>query len=100
MTDELKKGLDEFEELEEDVIVTLEFDDGEKEDCKLECILELDDKLYAVLDPQDGKDELYFFNYEEVGEDEFQLTDIESEEEFNEVADAFFELMEGDEKEN
>ncbi|MCQ2551363.1 MAG: DUF1292 domain-containing protein [Clostridia bacterium] len=95
MTDELKKD---FEELEEDIIVSLEFDDGEAEDCKLVCVLELEDRLYAAMQPVEGEDEFYFFNYKEIGEEEFELSDIETEEEFNDVAEAFFELMEQDEE--
>lgn len=99
MTDELKKELEEVEELE-DIVVNLEFDDGEKEDCKLVCVLEVEDKLYAALTPVNDEGEFYFFNYEEIGEDEFELSDIETEEEFNDVAEAFFEIMEEDEKQN
>lgn len=97
MTEELKNQ-NGVEELEEDIVVTIEFEDGEVEDCVLVCVLEYNEKLYAALTPVSGEEEFYFYNYEDISEEEFQLSDIETEEEFNEVADVFFELMEEEDK--
>ncbi len=98
MTEEMKNvNIDQTEELE-DVYLTLEFEDGQSEECKLIAVFDNEDKLYAALDPEDGTNELYFFEYVEVGEDGFELADIETEEEFNAVADLFFELVDEEEK--
>lgn len=93
MTEEMKNLQEEAIEELEDVYVTLEFEDGDPEEVKLIAVFEMDDKLYAALDPEDGTNELYFFEYMEVGEDAFQLADIEDEETFKEVTDFFFEIL-------
>ena len=36
---------------------------------------------YIALIPDDGTDDVYIYGYKEVGEDEFELVDIENDEE-------------------
>ncbi|MBQ0001209.1 MAG: DUF1292 domain-containing protein [Clostridiales bacterium] len=81
---------------EEDVIVTLEMEDGEKVDCIVVTIFEVKGKEYAVLMPEDEKDEeepeIVFYRYIEEGEDGI-LEAIESDEEYDIVEDAFDEFL-------
>ncbi|MCQ2548336.1 MAG: DUF1292 domain-containing protein [Clostridia bacterium] len=99
MADEKNLDLEqEIEELGEDMFVTLEFDDGEEE-CKFVALFENEDgKQYIVLDPMDGTEEFYFYGYKEVGDDEFELIDIESDEEFEAAVNTFYEILDAEEE--
>lgn len=46
-------------------------------------------KEYIALLPDDGTDDVYIYGYKEIGEDEFEILDIEDDEEFREAADEF-----------
>ena len=96
MADDIKKTMEEVEE----IIIPLEFDDGTKEDCRFVAIFENGDKQYMVVETMDDSGDVYFFGYEEVGEDEYVLNDIESDEEFNEAVEAFDKLLDEAEKAN
>ena len=96
MADDVKKTME--EEVEE-IIIPLEFEDGAKEECRFIAIFENDGKEYMVLETTDGTDDVYFFGYEEVGEDEYVLNDIETDEEFNKAVEAFDKLLD-EQKEN
>lgn len=92
MAEDKKKDL--IEEEVEEIIIPLEFDDGKTEECRFIAIFENDEKQYMALESTDGTEDLYIFAYEEVGEDEYTLKDIESDEEFDEAVKAFDELLE------
>ena len=62
---------------DEAAIITLEFDDGEVIECEEMGIFDYDGKDYIALIPLDGSDDVYIYGYKEVGEDEFELVDIE-----------------------
>ena len=49
-------------------------------------------KEYIALAPEDKEDEVYFYGYKENGE-EFELVEIESDDEFQEVVKVFNQLM-------
>ena len=77
--------------------ITLEFEDAEAIECEIMGVFEVDGKEYIALLPADTADddeeaEVFLYQYKEDGE-EFELDDIESEEEFEKVARAFDEIM-------
>ena len=85
----------EFDYDDEEVeIYTLEFDDGTEVECESMGTFQCGDKEYIALIPYDGTDDVYIYGYEEVGEDEFELIDIEDEGEFERVVAEFDKIME------
>ena len=78
---------------DEAAIITLEFDDGEVIECEEMGIFDYDGKDYIALIPLDGSDDVYIYGYKEVGEDEFELVDIEDDELFAKVVEEFDAIM-------
>ena len=68
---------------EEEDIITLEYDDGVEEECGILGVFDALGKEYIALNPL-GTEDVYIYGYKEYEED-YELTDIESEEEFNKV---------------
>lgn len=81
---------------DEAAIITLEFDDGEVIECEEMGIFDYDGKDYIALIPLDGSDDVYIYGYNEVGEDEFELVDIEDDELFAKVVEEFDTIMDGE----
>ena len=75
---------------EEEDIITLEYDDGVEEECGILGVFDALDKEYIALNPL-GTEDVYIYGYKEYEED-YELTDIESEEEFNKVVAEFEKL--------
>ena len=90
---ENKKNNTQAPEEEEMEVITLEFDDGEKADCEIMGIFDYNGKDYVALIPDDGTDDVYIYGYKEVGEDEFELIDIEDDAEFEAVVAEFDSIM-------
>ncbi len=88
MTDE-KKNV----EIEEADVITLEFDDGAEVECEIMGVFDFKGKEYIALIPDDGTDDVYIYGYKEVGEDEFELVDIEDDAEFEAVVAEFDKIM-------
>ena len=88
MTDE-KKNV----EIEETDVITLEFDDGAEVECEIMGVFDFNGKEYIALIPDDGTDDVYIYGYKEVGEDEFELVDIEDDAEFESVVAEFDKIM-------
>ena len=88
MTDE-KKNV----EIEEADVITLEFDDGAEVECEIMGVFDYNGKEYIALIPDDGTDDVYIYGYKEVGEDEFELVDIEDDSEFEAVVAEFDRIM-------
>ena len=84
---------------EEPMVVTLEYDDGTEIETEVMGIFEVDGKEYIALIPDDDSDDVYLYGYAEVGDDEFELLDIEDEEEFEKVVKEFDTLMDIEEDE-
>ena len=82
----------------ERVVITLEFEDGESVDCEVMGLFEYDeypDKEFIALVPVDEKsDDVYIYEFHEISEDEFELLDIESDEDFKKITDEFDRLVE------
>ena len=89
MTDEKKTP-----EIEEADFITLEFDDGVEVECEIMGVFEHAGKEYIALIPDDDSDDVYIYGYKEVGEDEFELVDIDDDAEFEKVVAEFDKIME------
>lgn len=88
---------------DDDVVVTLDMDDGSEVTCEILTIFDLDEQDYIVLLPieQDGKawgddDTVYIYRYFEDEEGTPSLDNIQSDEEYERVAKRFDELLEED----
>ena len=81
---------------DEAAIITLEFDDGEVIECEEMGIFDYDGKDYIALIPLDGSDDVYIYGYNEVGEDEFELVDIEDDSLFAKAVEEFDTIMDGE----
>ena len=84
------------EDDDEPMVVTLEYDDGTVIETEIMGVFDVDNKEYIALVPDDGSDDVYLYGYAEIGGedgDEFELIDIEDEDEFNRVVEAFDALM-------
>ncbi len=79
---------------EEDVdIITLEFDDGAEVECEIMGVFECDGSDYIALIPLDDSDDVYLYGYKEVGEEEFELIDIDDDALFEKVVAEFEAIM-------
>ena len=78
---------------DEDVYLTLEFDNDEKKECLVLVIFEVEGKEYMALEAEDQ--EVFLYVYNELNEEEFELLDIEDDEEFEKVC-AEFERLEAE----
>lgn len=81
---------------DEDLILTLELEDGKQEDCIVLAIFPMDDKQYIALLPEAQADEedadIYLYSYSEDEEGNPILGDIEDDDEFEAVCDRFDEI--------
>ena len=80
---------------EETNVITLEFEDGEEMECIIIGVFDYNGKEYIALDPDDGTGDVYIYGYKEVGDDEFELVDIEDEAEFEAAAKEFDSIING-----
>lgn len=78
---------------EEADIITLEFDDGVELECEIMGVFDYNGKDYIALIPHDDSDDVYLYGYKEVGEDEFELVDIDDDELFQNVVKEFDAIM-------
>ncbi|MCB6993104.1 DUF1292 domain-containing protein [bacterium 210820-DFI.6.37] len=74
--------------------ITLEYDDGTELECEILGVFDAEGKEYIALLPQDETDDVYIYGYKEIGEDEFELLDIEDDAEFEKAVAEFDSLME------
>lgn len=79
---------------EEEDIITLEYDDGTEEECGVVGVFDVDDKDYIALNPL-GTGEVYIYGYKEYEED-FELIDDLTDEEFEKATKEFESLIEED----
>lgn len=83
----------------EDIRVTLSLEDGSEAECSILTIFDVDDQDYIALIPleEDGSEnpegEVYIYRYFEDEEGNPSLENIESDEEYEIVADRFDELL-------
>lgn len=69
--------------------ITLEFEDGVEVECEIMGIFEVEGKEYIALLPDDDTDDVYLYGFKELDDEEFELTDIEDDAEFEKVAAEF-----------
>ncbi len=91
-----------FDEEFEEPTVSMTLEDGTELECDVIAIFPVDDKDYIALlpnKPVEGFDEneVFLYRYAELEGDDIELTQIESEEEYEAVADAFDELLDEEE---
>lgn len=83
--------------------ITLEFDNDESIECVELGVFDVEGVEYMALMPvaQEDEDEaeVLLYRYKEVGEEEFELADLESDEEFELVAAVFDAIMTEEEEE-
>ena len=77
---------------EEAEFITLEFEDGTEVEAEIMGIFDVDGKEYIALIPDDDSDDVYLYGYNEVNDDEFELIDIEDDDEFDKVVKVFEQL--------
>ncbi len=86
------------DELMERDTMTLELEDGDKLECIVMDIFEVNEKNYIALLPMnaeggvDDDADIYLYRYEELGDDEVRLDNIEDDDEFEMVSDRYDEL--------
>ena len=93
-----------FRNLEEediDMTVTLSLDDGTELDCEVLAIFPANKNMYIALLPleqeNEEEDDIYLYRYSEDEEGNPILDNIEDDEEYDVVADAFDELLDSEE---
>lgn len=79
--------------VEEPDFITLSFDDEGELECEIMGVFECGGKEYIALIPQDDSDDVYIYGYKEVGEEEFEIFDLEDDEEFEAAVAEFDRLM-------
>ena len=79
----------------EETMVTLTDEDGIDKDFYVDEIYEVDGRLYAALIPGfvEHITEYYVFRIKDLGNDDFELEDINDEEEYDAAADAYEERL-------
>lgn len=91
----------EIEMEQEEMTVTLTLDDGSELECVVLTIFEAGERDYIALLPLEGKEaeegEVYLYRYSEDAEGNPNLENIEDDDEYEVVADAFDELLDAQE---
>ena len=86
---------------QEEMTVTLTLDDGSEVECVVLTIFEAGDRDYIALLPTEGAEadegEVYLYRYEEDSDGNPSLDNIEDDDEYEVVADAFDELLDDQE---
>lgn len=77
----------------EEQYLTVLLENDEELKCSVLSIFEVEDKEYIALLPV-GDDQVLLYRYIEHSEEDFELVNIETEEEFEAVEEAFFEIFE------
>lgn len=79
--------------------VTLSLDDGTEVVCDILAIFPCGDKEYIALFPVDGDDdtEIYLYRFTAHDDNDIELGDIDDDDEFEAVTDAFDELLDNEE---
>ena len=98
----MAKNQNEEMDLEQkEMTVTLTLDDGSEVECVVLTIFEAGDRDYIALLPTEGAEadegEVYLYRYEEDADGNPSLDNIEDDDEYEVVADAFDELLDDQE---
>lgn len=89
---------EEFLEDGEELRVSITLDDDRVMECVVLCILEVEDKEYIAVMPEDeDAEEVYLYRYSEDAEGQPELSNIETDEEYELAAEAFDEWLDEEE---
>ena len=79
---------------EEEMTVTLTLDDDSELECAVVAIFPVQDKDYIALLPLGVEDpEVYLYRFKHNGDEDLELENIEDDDEYEAVADAFDEML-------
>ena len=77
------------------MVIPVELEDGTSIDCEVLTIFPVDGKQYIALIDKDNDDsDIWLYRFVPVGKEEFNVEDIESDEELEMVEDAFNKMVE------
>ena len=77
------------------MVIPIEMEDGLEVECEVLAIFPVDGKQYIALIDKDHEDsDIWLYRFVSVGEEEFNIEDIEDDKEFEKVEDAFNRMME------
>ncbi|MBQ7916384.1 MAG: DUF1292 domain-containing protein [Firmicutes bacterium] len=81
-------------------LLTLVFDENDEEECEVLTIFEVEDQEYIALEPLNEEiEDIYLYRYSEGENGEALLDEIETDEEYSLVVEAFESLFEDEEEE-
>lgn len=97
----MSENINDNEEFDEPT-VSMTLEDGTELECDVIAIFPVDDRDYIALlpnKPVEGyeENEVFLYRYKELEGDDIELAQIETEEEYEAVADAFDELLDEEE---
>lgn len=94
---ENKDNLDVYED--DNDVITLTLEDGSEIDCDVLAVFPVGDNNYIALLPQNDESdgEVYLYRFVQNGDEDIELINIEDDEEFEAVSDAFDELLDDEE---
>ena len=77
------------------MVIPIEMEDGSEGECEVLAIFPVDGKQYIALIDKDNEDsDIWMYRFVPVGEEEFNIEDIEDDKEFEKVEDAFNQMVE------
>ena len=80
------------------MVIPIEMEDGSEVECEVLAIFPVAGKQYIALIDKDNEDsDIWMYRFVPVGEEEFNIEDIEDDKEFEKVEDAFNQMIEATE---
>ena len=77
------------------MVIPIEMEDGSEVECEVLAIFPVNGKQYIALIDKDNEDnDIWMYRFVPVGEEEFNIEDIEDDKEFEKVEDAFNQMVE------
>ena len=77
------------------MVIPIETEDGSEVECEVLAIFPVAGKQYIALIEKDNEDsDIWMYRFVPVGEEEFNIEDIEDDKEFEKVEDAFNQMVE------
>ena len=77
------------------MVIPIEMEDGSEVECEVLAIFPVDGKQYIALIDKDHEDsDIWLYRFVPVGEEDFNIEDIEDDKEFEKVEDAFNQMVE------
>ena len=77
------------------MVIPIEMEDGSEVECEVLAIFPVAGKQYiALIDKDNADSDIWLYRFVPVGEEEFNIEDIEDDKEFEKVEDAFNQMVE------